>query len=59
MLRQKDDETWMRKVKEHLKCNSWDLTWSKMKEVIYKTLEQKENMGFTVMNAASHNGSGE
>lgn len=59
VLKQKDDETWLRKVKDHLKCNSWDLTWSKMKEVIYKTLEQKENMGMTVMNSSSHNGSGE
>lgn len=44
VLNQKDNEGWRMKVKEFLKGNSWDLTWSKMKEVIYNTLEQKERV---------------
>jgi UDP-galactopyranose mutase len=53
LMKKKDNEIWHMKVKDHLKGNSWDLTWSRMKEVIYKTLEQKENMALTV-NGSSH-----
>jgi UDP-galactopyranose mutase len=53
VMKQKENEAWQMKVKEHLKGNSWDLTWSRMKEVIYKTLEQKENMALTV-NGSTH-----
>jgi UDP-galactopyranose mutase len=41
-LKQGKDEIWKNKVKEFLKTNSWDLTFSNMKKVIYETLEQKE-----------------
>lgn len=54
LMKQKDDEAWQKKVKDHLKGNSWDLTFSKMKEVIYKTIEQKENMAVTVVNGSAH-----
>jgi UDP-galactopyranose mutase len=42
LLNMKDKAGWSAKVKEHLKGNSWDLTWARMREVIYKTLEQKK-----------------
>jgi UDP-galactopyranose mutase len=54
LMKQKDNEAWQKKVKDHLKGNSWDLTFSKMKEVIYKTIEQKENMAVTVVNGSGH-----
>lgn len=42
-LMQRNDLTrWQQKVREYLKGNSWDLTWSNMHEVIYTTLAQKE-----------------
>jgi glycosyltransferase involved in cell wall biosynthesis len=44
VIKQKDNPGWRMKVKEFLKGNSWDLTWSKMKDVIYSTLERKENL---------------
>jgi glycosyltransferase involved in cell wall biosynthesis len=42
LLERGNNKEWEWKVKEHLKGNSWDLTWLRMKEVIYKTLGQKE-----------------
>lgn len=41
LLKRKDAAEWERKVSEQLRGNSWDLTWLKMKEVIYATLERK------------------
>ncbi|MBC8005296.1 MAG: glycosyltransferase [Verrucomicrobia bacterium] len=49
LLEQGDNIGWQMMVKDHLKENSWDLTWSKMKDIIYKTLEKNEN----VLDAAS------
>jgi UDP-galactopyranose mutase len=43
LLNQKENPAWQVLVKEHLRGNSWDLTWSKMKNIIYKTLEEKES----------------
>lgn len=43
LLEQGDNIGWQMMVKDHLKENSWDLTWSKMRDVIYKTLEKKED----------------
>lgn len=40
----KNNISWITKVKNHLSGNSWDLTWAKMKEVIYNTLEQKQSL---------------
>lgn len=42
LLNMQDKAGWISKVREHLKGNSWDLTWARMKEIIYKTLEQKK-----------------
>lgn len=42
LLQRKDTSQWSLKVKDYLKGNSWDLTWSKMRTVIYTTLAQKE-----------------
>lgn len=44
LLEQGDNIGWQMMVKDHLKENSWDLTWSKMKDIIYKTLEKKEDV---------------
>lgn len=44
LLEQKDNRGWERMVKDHLKKNSWDLTWSKMRDIIYRTLETEENL---------------
>lgn len=44
LLQQEDNAGWQMMVKDHLKKNSWDLTWSKMKDIIYKTLEKKESL---------------
>lgn len=44
VLKMKDRKAWLTMVKDFLKDNSWDLTWSRMKEVIYKTLEEKEKI---------------
>ncbi|HEX2968088.1 MAG TPA: glycosyltransferase family 1 protein [Bacteroidales bacterium] len=44
LLNRGRDKEWEEKVKELLKSNSWDLTWLRMKEVIYKTLAEKENV---------------
>jgi UDP-galactopyranose mutase len=43
LLNQKENPAWQVLVKEHLRGNSWDLTWSKMKNIIYNTLEEKES----------------
>lgn len=43
-LLQKEDIIWQHKVKNFLKSNSWDLTWSNMKNVIQETLERKESI---------------
>jgi UDP-galactopyranose mutase len=43
ILKGKENPAWELMVREHLKGNSWDLTWLKMKNIIYKTLEEKEN----------------
>jgi UDP-galactopyranose mutase len=42
LLNRKDKSGWEKRVKEHLKGNSWDLTWTRMKEVIYSTLHEKQ-----------------
>jgi UDP-galactopyranose mutase len=42
LLNMKDKAGWSARVREHLKSNSWDLTWARMREVIYKTLDQKK-----------------
>ncbi len=44
LLLRGNNREWENMVKEQLRGNSWDLTWMRMKEVIYKTLEQKELM---------------
>jgi UDP-galactopyranose mutase len=44
MMTQRDNDNWQKMVNEHLKTNSWDLTWSKMKNIIYSTLESKEGV---------------
>ncbi|MGE5393740.1 MAG: glycosyltransferase family 1 protein [Candidatus Saccharibacteria bacterium] len=44
MMTQRENANWQKMVKEHLKTNSWDLTWSKMKNIIYTTLESMENV---------------
>jgi UDP-galactopyranose mutase len=44
MMKQKENANWQKMVKEHLRTNSWDLTWSKMKNIIYTTIESKENV---------------
>lgn len=44
MMTQRKNANWQQMVKEHLKTNSWDLTWSKMKNIIYSTLESKESV---------------
>lgn len=43
ILERKDKTSWQLKVKEHLNGNSWDLTWQQMREVIYKTIKEKES----------------
>jgi len=42
MMKQRENMHWQKMVKDHLKTNSWDLTWSKMKNIIYSTLQTKE-----------------
>lgn len=42
MLKQGEDSEWQARVKENLKQNSWDLTWSKMRDIIHNTLNDKE-----------------
>lgn len=42
LLNRSDKSAWEQKVRELLVGNSWDLTWSKMHNVIYTTLKQKE-----------------
>ncbi|HEX2922235.1 MAG TPA: glycosyltransferase family 1 protein [Bacteroidales bacterium] len=42
LLNRKDKNEWERLVKEQLKDNSWDNTWAKMRDVIYSTIEKKE-----------------
>jgi UDP-galactopyranose mutase len=37
-----DDKTWKKNVRQMLKSNSWDLTWSGMKKIILSTLAAKE-----------------
>jgi UDP-galactopyranose mutase len=37
-----NDSNWKKKVKQVLKSNSWDLTWSGMKKIIMNTLEAKQ-----------------
>jgi glycosyltransferase involved in cell wall biosynthesis len=44
LLNRKDKPEWEKKVRDQLKGNSWDLTWTKMREVIYNTLEQKKTI---------------
>lgn len=44
LLNRRDKSDWERKVREQLRGNSWDLTWLKMKEVIYATLEKKSKI---------------
>lgn len=41
-LKQTNDKNWRDQVRAFLKTNSWDLTWSKMKRIIFETLERKE-----------------
>jgi UDP-galactopyranose mutase len=41
-LKQKNDTLWLDEVKSFLKKNSWDLTWSNMKETVLDTIERKE-----------------
>lgn len=43
-MRQRENSEWQKMVKEHLRTNSWDLTWTKMKHIIYTTLENKEGI---------------
>lgn len=43
-LGQKDDETWQKKVNEILRTNSWDLTYSKMRKIVGKSLMQKDKI---------------
>lgn len=49
LLDRKDATEWERKVREQLMGNSWDLTWLKMKEVIYATLERKTKVPETTL----------
>lgn len=42
LLGRKDRSGWELMVRDQLKGNSWDITWSKMKDVIFSTLEGKE-----------------
>lgn len=44
MMTQRENTNWQKMVNEHLKTNSWDLTWTKMKNIIYSTLESKESV---------------
>lgn len=41
---QKDDKGWKKRTTEFLSYNSWDITFAKMKKVIYETLEKKETI---------------
>ncbi|HLP73032.1 MAG TPA: glycosyltransferase [Bacteroidales bacterium] len=42
LLGRKDKSGWELMVKDQLKGNSWDLTWTRMRDVIYNTLEEKK-----------------
>ncbi|HET6557024.1 MAG TPA: glycosyltransferase [Prolixibacteraceae bacterium] len=44
LLEREDNHGWEMMVKDHLKKNSWDLTWLKMRNIIYKTLEVEEDI---------------
>lgn len=52
-----DDKHWQSMVVEHLKVNSWDLTWSKMKDLIYSTLDDKEQFAESPFLNKKQNGS--
>ncbi|MGE5423814.1 MAG: hypothetical protein ACM3N9_00540, partial [Syntrophothermus sp.] len=47
---QREDKNWLRKVAEVLKLNSWDLTWNRMRKIIYDTLEKKEKINEDLTN---------
>ena len=42
-LKQINDKDWVNKVEDFLKTNSWDLTWLRMKKIIFETLVKKES----------------
>jgi glycosyltransferase involved in cell wall biosynthesis len=41
LLAMKDRKSWLKKVDRHLKTNSWDITWSKMKTLMEDQLKLK------------------
>jgi glycosyltransferase involved in cell wall biosynthesis len=43
-LANKDNQDWKNKVEEMLLHNSWDLTWSKMREKIFETIKKKNQV---------------
>ncbi|HSN49686.1 MAG TPA: glycosyltransferase, partial [Bacteroidales bacterium] len=43
-LIKKGKASWQREVRDFLKTNSWDLTWTRMKKIIIDTLEMKESL---------------
>ena len=42
-LNQINDKDWANKVHDFLKTNSWDLTWLRMKKIVFETLAKKES----------------
>lgn len=43
-LKQKEDATWIKKVSDNLKTNSWDITYDKMRKIVGKSLMQKDKI---------------
>ncbi len=43
-LKQRNDEIWQRKVNQNLRTNSWDITYSKMRKIVGKSLMQKDKI---------------
>ncbi len=43
-LEQRNDPEWIRKRKEFLGKNSWDLTYARMKKIIFDSIEKKETL---------------
>lgn len=43
-LKQRNDELWQKKVNQNLRTNSWDITYSKMRKIVGKSLMQKDKI---------------
>lgn len=43
-LVQRNDETWIKKVSDNLRTNSWDITYEKMRKIVGKSLMQKDKI---------------